>query len=340
MDSIVRQPPRERGQLFEAAEAKHAHRIIAPIIEKDFWVCWTLHRLFDVLQFRPQLIFKGGTSLSKVFKAIERFSEDVDLSLSRHDLDCTGDHDPEQSGISNKEKRRRLENLTAKCQRSIRDHLLPILQQDFTSILGKSDWTLELDSNDPQTLIFAYPASSSSPVPSYIRPAIRLEMGARSDDWPSVNAEIRSYAAESFPDVFKLQTCKVRTLAVERTFWEKATLLHAEYYRPQDKPSNERLSRHYYDLYGLSRKGFADKALAEMNLLKRVVQHKTLFFSQKWANYDIAKQGTFHLLPPEPRISDLRKDYAAMSAMIFGEAPAWEDIIQELGLLEKRINKP
>jgi hypothetical protein len=69
------------------------------------------------------------------------------------------------------------------------------------------------------------------------------------------------------------------------------------------------------------------------------VQHKTLFFSQKWASYDTAKPGTFYLLPPEPRINNLKKDYDAMSAMIFGEAPGWEDIIQELKLLEKRINK-
>ena len=89
MDSVAGKPARERAQLFETSAGRHAPRIDAVIIEKDFWVCWALHRLFDVLQFRPQLIFKGGTSLSKVFNAIERFSEDVDLSLSRRDLGFT-----------------------------------------------------------------------------------------------------------------------------------------------------------------------------------------------------------------------------------------------------------
>ncbi|MDD2773703.1 MAG: nucleotidyl transferase AbiEii/AbiGii toxin family protein [Elusimicrobiales bacterium] len=339
MDSIATLSSKERGQLFAAAEVKHTPRIIAPIIEKDFWACWTLHRLFDVMQFRPHLIFKGGTSLSKVYKAIERFSEDVDLSLSRRDLGFAEARDPEQSGISAKERRRRLEDLTVQCRNTIRDQMLPALRHDFTSVLGKSGWTVELDVADPQTVIFVYPQSAAAPANRYIRPAIRLEMGARSDDWPSVDAEIMPYAAESFPDMFKLPICTVRTLDAERTFWEKATLLHAEYHRPSDKPSKERLSRHYYDLCCLARKGFAAKALGNSNLLKRVVQHKSLFFAQTWAGYDSAKPGTFRLVPPESRIRYLRKDYDAMKPMLFGETPSWDAIIQALQQLENQINE-
>ena len=146
MDKIATADPRERAALFvEAAGRRPA--IPAAVMGKDFWGCWTLRRLFEVLRFRPQLIFKGGTSLSKVFTAIERFSEDVDLSLSRRDLGFADDHDPEQAGISRKEARRRLENLVGECRRVIRERLVPDLRADHTAmkpmIFGDPDELLE-----------------------------------------------------------------------------------------------------------------------------------------------------------------------------------------------------
>jgi len=116
MDGIATSNAADRTVLFRRTEAAMSHGCHAAIVEKDFWVCWTLRRLFEVLQFRPHLIFKGGTSLSKVYRVIERFSEDVDLSLSRRDLGFADDRDPEQAGISKKEARRRLDALVAECQ--------------------------------------------------------------------------------------------------------------------------------------------------------------------------------------------------------------------------------
>jgi hypothetical protein len=148
------------------------------IVEKDFWVCWALHCLFDVLQFRPQLIFKGGTSLSKAYHAVERFSEDVDLSLSRRDLGFADDRDPEQPSISGKEARRRIEALVAACQQAILDRFLPSLRADFASAIGPGDWSVGLDAIDPQTVIFTYPRGElAGTLPEAIRPSIRLEMG-------------------------------------------------------------------------------------------------------------------------------------------------------------------
>ena len=338
MDSVAKSSPRERAQLFQNAEARHVPRMAASIIEKDFWVCWTLHRLFVILKFRPQLIFKGGTSLSKVFKIIDRFSEDVDLSISRRDLGFADDRDPEQAGIGKNEAKRRLEGLVEKCKQTVREHLLPELRKDFTSVLGPSGWTVELDAEDPQTIVFTYPPSDLTKALEYVRPAIRLEMGARSDDWPAVEAEITPYAAENFPKVFTSPTCQVRTLTAERTFWEKATILHAECHRPAGKPSSDRRSRHYYDLYCLSRHDIGREALKRLDLLERVVQHKSFFFSSAWANYAAAKPGTFRLVPDAERLDVLRKDYAAMQAMMFGESPKWDSIVDELKQLENRIN--
>ncbi|MFA6318235.1 MAG: nucleotidyl transferase AbiEii/AbiGii toxin family protein [Elusimicrobiota bacterium] len=338
MDSVAKSSPHDRAQLFQAAEARQAPLIPAAIIEKDFWVCWTLHRLFAVLRFRPQLIFKGGTSLSKVFKVIARFSEDVDLSLSRRDLGFADDQDPEQPGLSRSQGKRRLEALVECCKQAVKDKLLPDLRRDFGTVLGPSGWAVELDDEDPQTLIFSYPQSDLTGALEYVRPSIRLEMGARSDDWPAVAADISPYAAASFPKAFTQATCQVRTLSAERTFWEKATLLHAECHRPKDKPSNERLSRHYYDLCCLSRHDLGHQALERGDLLERVVQHKSFFFASAWANYQSAKPGTLRLVPDAERLSALRKDYAAMKAMIFGDPPKWDEIVRELKQLEGQIN--
>ena len=339
MDRIAKAIPSDRAKLFmEAAGLRPA--IPAVIMEKDFWVCWALRRLFEVMRFRPQLIFKGGTSLSKVYKAIERFSEDVDLSLSRRDLGFADDRDPEQHGISRKEARRRLGDLVGECRRVIRERLLPDLRADFSSVLGGEGWAVELDANDSQTVLFAYPKSDMDyGMGTYIRPLIRLEMGARSDDWPTVEGEIMPYAAEILPQEFsRSRSCRVHTLEAVRTFWEKATLLHAEAHRPTDKPSRERLSRHYYDLYRLSQQDISREALARRDLLDRVVQHKSFFFAQPWAHYETARSGSFRLIPPESRLEKLRADYATMNPMIFGDCPEWEAIIHGLKQLEKAIN--
>ncbi len=341
MDRVAQSSPVDRADLFRrTAVALHPER--SPlIIEKDFWVCWTLRRLFDVIRYRPHLIFKGGTSLSKAYNVIERFSEDVGLSLSRRDLGFADDHDPEQPGISAKEARRRIEALTDACKKSIRESLLPKLQEDFAGVLGGKGWRLEIDPLDPQTILFTYPATDIAGEPShYIRPAIRLEMGARSDDWPGEDHDIKPYAADAFPLVFTDNpSCRVYTLEAERTFWEKATLLHGEYHRSTEEPSRERLARHYYDLYQLSKTTFADKALRQIDLLKRVVQHKLVFFRAAWKHFETAMPGSFHLVPPHERMADLRSDYAQMQAMIFGDYPEWKTIIEGLSELEVRIHR-
>ena len=339
MDRIAQAASADRADLFQRT-AETGRPVHAPeIIEKDFWVCWTLYRMFDVMRFRPQLIFKGGTSLSKAFHAIERFSEDVDLSLSRKDLGFGEDRDPERVGISKKEAKRRMDALVEECREVIRARLLPELRADFRSILGDKGWSVELDTKDPQTIIFAYPRSESRSALKYISPVVRLEMGARSDDWPADDREISPYAAEAFPKVFTTTPlCRVRVLDARRTFWEKATILHAEYHRPVDKPDKGRLSRHYYDVYRLARQRIGQEALARAELLERVVKHKDFFFPQSWAHYETAVRGSFHLSPPSERSEELRKDYLQMQMMIFGPAPGWDEILDGLADLETQIN--
>jgi hypothetical protein len=341
VDRIAQAPAEERTDLFQRAAAEIQPQRAPAIIEKDFWVCWTLRRIFEVLRFQPRLIFKGGTSLSKAYNAIERFSEDVDLSLSRADLGFADAHDPEQAGISKGESKRRLEQLVIACTATIKDRLLPDLRADFRDVLGDSGWNLELDPIDAQTIIFSYPqAVQLAGVHEYIRPAIRLEMGARSDDWPAAEREIVPYAAEVYPEAFTVaRSSCIHTLEAVRTFWEKATLLHAEYHRSPETRSPNRFSRHYYDLFMLSRIHIGNEALTRLDLLERVVNHKKLFFASAWASYDTARPGGLHLLPADHRIHDLRSDYKEMKAMIFGAYPEWDQIIEGLTALERRINR-
>ena len=174
MDRVAQAPPADRADHFRRAAVSLQPERSPLIVEKDFWVCWALRRLFEVIRYRPHLIFKGGTSLSKAYNVIERFSEDVDLSLSRRDLGFADEHDPEQEGISAKEARRRLEALTESCKKSIRESLLPKLQEDFAGALGSEGWRLEIDSLDPQTILFNYPSTDIAGEPDhYIRPRPR-----------------------------------------------------------------------------------------------------------------------------------------------------------------------
>jgi hypothetical protein len=140
MDRIAQSAPADRADLFQRAVNAGMFVRAPEAMEKDFWVCWALYRLFDVMHFRPHLIFKGGTSLSKVYNAIERFSEDVDLSISRRDLGFADDRDPEQAGISKSEARRRLDELVVGCRNVIHDRLLPEMRVDFESVLGHGGW--------------------------------------------------------------------------------------------------------------------------------------------------------------------------------------------------------
>ena len=345
MDDVARMDPHDRRDLFSEAAARRGN-ISAGVIEKDFWVCWTLKQIFALGPSPAQLIFKGGTSLSKVYGIIERFSEDIDLSLSREDLGFVGDRDPYKA-TSGKKEQALVDALVKRCKQAITEELLPKLHSRFESVLGSGDegtpWALNPDAEDPQKIFFTYPAGIDSggegaPNP-YVRRLVLLELGARSDHWPAEEHTIRPYAAEELPDLFRVPDCVVRTLSAERTFWEKATLLHAEAHKPLDKPTGDRLSRHYYDLVRLYESRHGQGALANLPLLTQVITHKRLFFRSGWANYNTALPGTFRLVPPVERHAALKADYRAMQEnMIFGESPPFEDLMRSIRKIEAKIN--
>jgi hypothetical protein len=330
MDSVLQLTPKQRSELFIGAAQQSGIDVV--VLEKDFWVCWTLKELFRLPTTGDHLIFKGGTSLSKVFKLINRFSEDIDISIDRGFLGYGGANEPE-AGTSNKEKQRRIEGLMAACQQKIADELTPALRGAIKEKISRADnWSLLPDESDPdkQTLQFAYPSSLPAGESDYVRRSVKIEMGARSDHWPYETKSVTPYVAELFPQGFKQAACNVKVLAAERTFWEKATILHSEFHRPVEKPTPVRLSRHYCDFYELIRKGVAQRAVEQIELLNRVAQHKSLFFKSSWAKYGQAAKGTLKILPPAYRIPALHSDYANMREMFFGEPPKFDSILSVL----------
>ena len=173
----------------------------------------------------------------------------------------------------------------------------------------------------------------------YVRRLVKIEMGARAAHWPSETKTITPYVAEQFPQGFKAPSCAVKVLSAERTFWEKATILHTEFHRPAEKPMPARFSRHYCDFYELIRKGVDAAAMGNPELLARVAQHKGLFFKTTWARYGEATKGSLRITPPEQRVRALRDDYRKMQQMLFGEPPEFDQIMARLSQWESEFNQ-
>lgn len=350
MDNFARQPDDERKALLQEATKRRDSTEI--ILEKDFWVCWTLKRLFFNPTLAPYLTFKGGTSLSKAYGLIERFSEDIDLTISRSADFLKETPDPMDADISGKERARRLKKLSENAQKYVREIALPALQTEIEASLGQSaNWKIVLDDEDPdrQTILFHYPKvfaygtewdnakwdEAEWDKETYIRPHIKLEFGARGDITPSEKCSVKSYAAEEFPDMFESPSVDVGTLAAHRTFWEKATILHALHHGSKMR---DRMSRHYYDTFMLDQHGIADKALLNPDLLESVVHNKSLLFRDAKASYDTAVIGSLKLLPTDEQRLPLKQDYERMSEMFMGEYPDFDTVMDGLSKLEKKIN--
>lgn len=339
MDQFIRLSDEERHLYF--VQTAERMRLSPQIVEKDFWVCWTLKELFALPDIGSTLIFKGGTSLSKVYRMIERFSEDIDVSIDRASLGFGGESGPE-ANVSNKERQRRIDRLKEACQRKIADDLQPAMVKVIESKCGSAqDWSLVVDEDDPdrQTLLYTYPSRLPVLSGTYIRPAVRIEMGARSNHWPSDRAPISPYVAQQYPAAFRAPEFVAKVLAAERTFWEKATLPHADYHRPPDKEMPPRLSRHYYDVSRLIVSGLGGKAAGNLELLQRVVEHKKVFFQSGWARYDEARRGSLRVMPLPLRIRSLEEDYNTMREMFFAERPSFAEVLRILGEWEQQFNQ-
>lgn len=329
MNSIIKLPKHEREILFRNTAAKCG--LSEGIVEKDFWVCWTLDYLFHKSPWKNHLVFKGGTSLSKCFDLIHRFSEDIDLILDWRLLD-TAKNDPWAERSKNQQDKFN-KAINTETEIFLREEFIPGLTEDFRQHLTE-DFKLEIDEHEPQTVNFTYPKLFTE---TSILPMVRLEIGALAAWTPTTCTQITPYSAQQYPHVFQVPSTTILTVQPERTFWEKVTILHKEAFRTNGKfPA--RYSRHYYDLYCMSSSLIKVNAYSDLELLHRVVQFKNRFYPAGNAHYELAKPGTMHLLPPEDCIPILREDYAHMQNMLFGAKPTFDEIMDCIAAMEQEIN--
>ena len=315
--------------------------VVPVIVEKDFWVCWVLGRTFVTPEMGPHVVFKGGTSLSKVFGVIDRFSEDADLSVMPAALGFAEIDLNEAPSAS--QRRKRMAALAARCAAHVQERFQPALEAAIADALGESPtrtpWLrFEMDAlADTPNLWFAYPSVLPQPG-GYVAKQVKLELGSLTNQQPIGRHAIEPLLASALGSVYADFSVEVAVLELARTFWEKATILHAEYHRPAEQVPRDRFARHYSDFAALWRHSSRPQALARLDVLQDVAQHKSRFFASSWAHYQTAVPGSFRLVPPEHRHVALSLDYAAMRPMFLREPAPFPEVMQQLAGAEQAIN--
>jgi hypothetical protein len=336
---IIAATPRDRLDLFLAS----ANRLGAPVgnIEKDFWVCWTLNALYHERPAGgPRLLFKGGTSLAKAYGLIRRFSEDIDITVFRDDLDEPASVE-DLEALSNNKRRAKLDAIRDACRAYIAGPLREFLGAQLADATGGVG-RVEIDEADPdgQTLLVWYPEVEPRDG-AYVRPAVRIESGAKSALDPNRPVTIRPYISDETAGL-DLAIGDVTTIDAKRTFWDKVVIAHGlrRWYERRGvlRQEGQRVSRHYYDLHCLLDSEVGKAALADRDLGVDCVRHARMFFDRP--DYDLASAvpGTFAIAPVGGMVDALRRDYANTTAMIFGTAPGFEEILASANQIEEAAN--
>jgi Nucleotidyl transferase AbiEii toxin, Type IV TA system len=338
--SVIEATEGERRDLFLGAAARIGTAV--QNVEKDFWVCWVLDALFNGLEpGGPRLLFKGGTSLSKAFGLISRFSEDIDITVFRDDIGQPVNME-ELDAISGKQRRLRLDAVREACKAYINGPLFTQLNTLAERHVGAGKARLESDPDDPdkQTLLFWYPAVTGGE-DAYIRSAVKIESGAKSALDPHTSAKVVPYVAHDLADL-DLTVPNVTTVRPERTFWDKITILHGlrqwHERRGELRHGGQRVSRHYYDVYRLMQDAQAKDWLADRALGADCARHARLFFGSPDLGLETALSGTMTLVPVPPMRDALSRDYEAMSGMIFGGVPSLDDVLAAVAEVERVLN--
>lgn len=330
----------ERRDLFLAASTRLGTAV--QNVEKDFWVCWTLDALFNGLQAGgPRLLFKGGTSLSKAFGLISRFSEDIDITVFRDDL---GQHAEiaDLDALSGKQRRARLDAIRDACRAYIAGPFTTQLTRLAAGIIPDERFRLELDPDDRdgQTLLFWYPVVTATES-DYIRSAVKIEAGAKSALDPHVAVSVTPYVAQDLPHL-DLTVPNVTTVKPERTFWDKVIILHGlrQWHdrRGELRHGGQRVSRHYHDVHQLMQTPGAAEWQADHKLAMDCASHARLFFGSADLRLDMAAPGTFTLTPSPVMREALEKDYDAMAGMVFGKVPPFEEVLRSAEHVEQIVN--
>ena len=292
MKEVAKLQIKDRTELFQATAISMGMQ--PNVIEKDFWVCFMLDHLFHDCRYKNAFVFKGGTSLSKSYHVIERFSEDIDLILDwrkiiNDEVNPWEERSKTKQDLFNKQ-------INSEAAKFYKEELIPQLNIEMKEKLGDGEW-ISVDTEDEMVVNFYY------------------------------------------PDIFSQKDTSVLTIDVERTFWEKLTILHKIANFPEGKSLPARYARHLYDVYNMGNSWVKESAFKRKELLEKDVAFKQKFYYAKGAHYETATLSSIELLPKEAVLNALKEDYQAMSNMIYGNIPEFEDILAFLKKLQSEIHE-
>lgn len=318
MSAFIQLSSEERKVYCMQAPAKMALPLPPAVIEKDFWVCWSLQLLNEIPELKGNITFKGGTSLSKGWGFIERFSEDIDIAISRR---IFGQEPPygAEDAKSNRQRKMRLEALEQQSGAFIREALLPKLREKMASHIKLEEFMLTpIKKGNEVNIEFEYPSTLKNEL-GELMPVVLMEFVPRADELPNEERTITPILHEVFSDILGGGSFRISTLAPERTFLEKLLFIH-ETLEGFHK-GTERKSRHFYDLFMLYQVGIFEKVKSQPELLKSVIEHRHTFFRYSTMNYTAILTEGVRLLPPQESWADWRGDYNRTGAMIYTKTP-------------------
>jgi predicted nucleotidyltransferase component of viral defense system len=303
------------------------------IIEKDWWVTTVLRALFS-LPYRGHCSFKGGTSLSKCWGLISRFSEDADVAIDREYLGFGGRLSKTQ--ISDKLRRASCAFVRERLQYDLGERLVEtgIDESRFAIHVNITPVT----TTDPEIIEVEYPSVFDDEIP-YIRHKVIIEVSGRSMNEPVVPVLLHSFIDKVFTEApFSEPEFEVRVVVPQRTFLEKVFLLHEEFSKPHKLMRTERMSRHLYDIVQIMNTQIAEEALTDESLYRSVIEHRRIFIGLKGFDYSTLLPKNIRIVPPADIMEAWRKDYATMQeTMIYGESLPFENLIEKIRILNERI---
>lgn len=325
----------DRTYMLEKTEDNHPG-IGQAAIEKDWWVSVTLKALFQT-DCANYLIFKGGTSLSKGWNLIERFSEDIDLAIS-HSFFGINKSNKSQREKLRKQSRAYIQNtLSAQLDERLKAMDITGYQiENVATVENRNGEIVPIDSDKDPTVILLHYGSLLSRKIDYIPPRVKIEISCLSMDEPVEEREIRSLICESFPDDDTDAVCRIKTVVPSRTFLEKIFLLAEEFQK--DKPRSMRMSRHLYDLERLMDSDFGKMALADKTLYNAIIDHRQAYYALKYVDYSLHHPSTINILPPERVLDDWKQDYSNMQRyFIYGPSLDFELLMKRIIELQSRL---
>lgn len=325
----------DRLAMLQQTEIDH-HGINQAAIEKDWWVTVTLKALFQT-ECAESLLFKGGTSLSKGFRLIERFSEDIDLAINHTFFEI------EHSNKSQREKLRKMsrsyvhETLSVQLDECLKELGVSGYRiENITHRYGENGMSCPIDSDkDPTVILLHYPSIVEDSI-SYIPPRVKIEISCLSMEEPSEERTIRSLIGETFEGEDTGTDCIIRTVVPTRTFLEKLFLLAEEFQK--DRPRSVRMTRHLYDIERLMDTEYGNEALDDSVLYNAIVEHRRRYYALKFVNYDLHDPSTINFMIPEREREAWVHDYEEMQRFfIYGRSLDFDSLMKRIGELQLRV---